>query len=337
MPKQLKYILITALLTILLAFAAKSSKAQERLPLTISPARQQINVNPGESYNVSLKLINESQIPLTGTLKAVDFIVTGRDGTPILLEGDDKPLSNQFSASSWINLPFEKANIAANDVLKLNLKVNVPDDANPGGKYTAIYYETLGPTDTGSDSTSQFSAVSSRVVSLISFRVSGEVNESAFITTLNVPQFLEFGPVNVSFDIFNKGDLHITPTGQVSLKSWTGKEIDRQTLEQKNVFPDARRTYEAKLGNTWMFGKYKVEALAAYGESGQTAVASAFVWVVPVTLLVILILSLIILVMAATFVYKKVTEKQKTLERKLEMEIDELESLKNKFKDKVSK
>ncbi|KKU17586.1 MAG: hypothetical protein UX28_C0008G0002 [Candidatus Pacebacteria bacterium GW2011_GWA1_46_10] len=320
-----------------LGFVTDSVYAQDRVPLVVAPARMQLNVNPGENYNLSVKFINEAQQPVSGIIKVVDFIVTNDNGFPTLLDNLTYPLSNQYSASSWITLPYEKATIAAQDIVRVNFKVKVPEDAKSGGHYAAVYFETSGLDQLGSGSTDQFSATSSRVVSLISFRVAGDVTESALISGLSIPQFLQFGPVPVTFEIFNKGDYHINPKGQITITNWFGSEIDRETIETRNIFPDAKRNFEAKLGKTWMFGKYKVDIAASYGEAGKVAKASQVVWVIPVVVIIIFILSITIIIMLGMYISRKLTGRQKTLERKLEMEISELESLKNKFKDKIAK
>ena len=56
-----------------LGFVTDSVYAQDRVPLVVAPARMQLNVNPGENYNLSVKFINEAQQPVSGIIKVVDF------------------------------------------------------------------------------------------------------------------------------------------------------------------------------------------------------------------------------------------------------------------------
>ena len=181
------------------------------------------------------------------------------------------------------------------------------------------------------------SVVSSRIVGLVSIRVNGPVVESAFVNIFKLPKFLEFGKIPVYFDILNKGGYHISPKGQVTLTNWFGREVERVTIENKNIFPNAERNYETNLGQTWMFGKYKVNLVASYGDQGKTILAENFVWVVPVTLIIIIIFSLLIIILVAYLISIKVRAKQESLEEKLEEEITELEAIKNKFQDKLPK
>ena len=299
--------------------------AQQRIPLVVAPARQTVALDPGKTENLQIKFFNESISPITGTLKVVDFIVTDSDGSPVLLENQP---------NDWVKLPYDRASIPSGDVLKVNFKVEVPKTAIAGGRYAAIIFEQSGGIAAQNESAS---AVSSRIVGLLSIRVNGLVTESAFVNVFKLPKFLEFGKIPVYFEILNKGGYHINPKGQITLTNWMGKEIERVTLDDKNIFPNAKRIYETKLGETWMFGKYKVNLVASYGDQGKTILAENFVWVVPVTLIVIIIFSTLIIILLAYLISIKIKAKQVVLEEKLEEEITELENIKNKFQDKLPK
>lgn len=323
---------ITALILSLSALVAasylftKNTYAQARIPLVVAPARQTVAIEPGGVENLQIKFFNESTTPIAGNIRVTDFIVTGKNGAPIILE--DQP-------NDWVKLPYDKAAIPSGDVLKLNFKVEVPKDAAPGGRYAAIIFEQTGGIETPQNESA--SAVSTRIVGLLSIRVKGQVVDSAFVDIFKTPKFLEFGKIPVYFEIKNNGGYHITPNGQVTLTDWMGKEIERVTIEEKNIFPGTIRSFENDLGSTWMFGKYKVNLLANYGESGKTIVAENVVWVIPVTVIIIIIFSILIIILLAYVVSKKVTAKQEVLEERLEEEIQELESLKTRFKDKLPK
>lgn len=302
--------------------------AQSRIPLVVAPARQTVAMDAGTTENLSIKFINESDVPLIGNLKAIDFIVTAKDGSPILLENQE---------NDWIKLPYDKATIPAGDVLRVNFKITVPKDALPGGRYVAISFEQTGQLPDTTSGDEQASLVSSRIVGLVSIRINGAVYESAFVDIFKIPAFLEFGPVPIYFEILNKGGLHIAPFGQLTLTNWFNKEVDNITLESKNIFPNAKRIYEEKLGKPFMFGRYIASLTASYGEQGKTLTLSQFVWVVPITLILVITFGIVIISLITVLIINKFKAKQVKLEEKLEEEITELESLKNKFKDKLPK
>ncbi|EKE04992.1 MAG: hypothetical protein ACD_19C00426G0014 [uncultured bacterium] len=320
-------VFVFTLLTLNSSFLIKEIFAQARIPLVVAPARQTVAIDAGKTENLQIKFFNESISPIVGNLKAVNFIVTGSDGAPILLEDE---------VNDWIKLPYEKASIASGDVLRVNFKVTVPKGTPAGGRYVAIIFEQTGQLNQTSETETQ-SAVSPRIVGLLSIRVNGPVIESSFVDVFKTPKFLEFGKIPVDFTIVNKGGYHISPKGQITLTNWFGREVERVTIENKNIFPNAERLYETKIGQTWMFGRYNVGLTANYGDTGKTLIANSFVWVIPVTLIAIIIFSALIIILIAYLISAKLKAKQIVLEEKLEEEISDLEAIKNKFKDKLPK
>jgi len=118
---------------------------------------------------------------------------------------------------------------------------------------------------------------------------------------------------------------------------WWSLLVEKITIENKNIFPNAERLYETKIGQTWMFGRYNVGLTASYGDTDKTLIANSFVWVIPITLISIIIFSILIIILIAYLISTKIKAKQVVLEEKLEEEISDLEAIKNKFKDKLPK
>jgi len=329
-----KLIIIALILVGGIFVLSKKTSAQAKLPLVVAPARQTIQINPGETESSMIKFFNQGDTSVSGNIKAVDFIVENNEGSPILLE--DITTLSRFSAASWIKLPYEKATITPNDKLQIPFKIEAPQNARPGGRYVAIYFEAVGQipsipelkaTKTGILSTG------SRIVGLVYIRVNGPITENAIVEKFDVPRFIEYGPVDIQAEILNRSDYHITPKGQITLSNWFGKTIDQKVLEEKNIFPDASRVYNAKLGGKILIGKYKVQLISGFGKQGKTLTSTASFWAFPVRIALIIILTITIITLLTILIWKKLKKRQKKIEKKLEAEVSELEELKKKYKD----
>jgi len=323
-----KNIIVITLLTVITVMGAHAIYAQTVLPMTVAPARQQVTINPGEDTQISVKFYNQSDTPLSGFLKVADFVVQDDKGTPTIVE-DSTQASPKFSASTWLTLPYDRMTIAPNDRTIVQLGLTIPQNARPGGRYVAIYFEPANPVAQPVGEAG--ASITPRIASLLYIRVNGPITENAFISDLFAQSFREYGPIAVSAQITNKGDYHVRPHGVFSLSNMFGL-VEQSTLQESNIFPDALRSYSASVGSKWMMGRYKITLSAQYGDKAQTTERSIYVWVFPWRVALVIVLSLIILILVGRSVYKGVVVHEASLEEELAREREEIEKLKHELK-----
>lgn len=296
----------------------------QTLPLTVAPARQEVLVDPGEKTAVIVKFLNQGDTPISGILRVVDFVVEDKQGSPVFIEETPSitgftKISPRFSAASWFELPYDRITIAPHNKVTIQAKVKVPADAHPGGRYVAIYFEPAGEIGASSGTPKEAtSPVSIRLAGLVYMRVSGPINEDAYISRFEIPKFAEHGPLTVITEILNRGDYHIRPKGKITIYNFLGKPIEEQALAEYNIFPDASRIYENKIGKYWMFGKYKAELGVSYGETGKALTATVFFWVVPYKEIAVGTLGVIIIILLIVLIARRIRHREKELEEKIE-------------------
>ena len=314
----------------------KVSFAQEG-NIVVGPARQTLKIDPGTTKTLNIRFVNQSAQPINGIFGVSDFIVTDEKGTPTFIDSLPGGFSTPYSASNWVTLPYQEITIPAKDFVTVQFKVTIPKDALAGGRYFGIYFEPGGKIKNKEEEVVKEvgTAIETRIAGLVYLKVSGVVKESAFISRFYAPIFMEYGPLNLETQILNRGNYHINPTGNITVKNMFGKIIEEQTLKEANIFPDAIRIYENNFGKKWMIGKYTYDLTATYGEGGQVLTASIYTWVFPYKIVIIITLAIIIIILTTKYFWKTFKKKQEKLEEKLEEKIEELESLKDKFKDKL--
>jgi len=308
---------------------------QTTLPLIVAPARQQLDIAPGEKSAVVIKFYNSSDLPVSGILKAADFLVTDKEGTPVIV---DNPLQSnpKYSAGSWFDLPYDRMTIAPDDKVTIQASINIPIDAHPGGRYVAIYFEPAGniPEPVGANEEAG-TAVGTRIAGLVYLKVAGAISEKALVSRFFAPSFFEYGPVKVETEILNRGDYHITPRGVISLINMFGGVVDQQKLNEANIFPDASRSFTNELGKKWLMGRYKISLLAGYGETGQALTSEIYVWVFPWRVATVTLLALIIIILLIKSAYKNLVVKETVLEEEIEKEKKEIERLKQQLRKRT--
>lgn len=281
--------------------------AQESVVLTVKPVRigddNSLLLAPGEKKQIQVKVENNSQIDLQIESQVLDFIVDQDGSTPIPVTDQQ---DNRWSLASWITLAPAQNYLKAGGVATVNVLIEVPENALPGGHYAMVLHS---PNMTGVEDQSG-AGISQRAGTLIYVLIDGPINESAYFSLFKVPKFLEKGPVPMEIKIKNESDVHISPTPKISITNIFGKEVANYTLASKNVFPFTERDFSDIWDKKWGFGPYTIKLNAAYGIQGQTMNTQAVIWLVPVTIIIIVLLS-ILLIVAAVVAIKKKQEKRK--------------------------
>lgn len=288
MKKLLSIIFISGALATSLA---NTVSAQEALrTFTISPPTVQVSLNPGESTEGKLKIINDGSTSLNFNTDIKDFIVEDNEGTPKILP--ENSLSNKYSAASWIGIYPTQVYVSPKQKTEFTYYIQVPRDARPGGHYATVMYT---PTTTVGDDSSSGAAVNTSVGSLFYINVKGPVTEKATISNFTTKKLWEMGPATITHQVLNVSDTHIKPTGTITLKNMLGKTSDVKKIDEFNIFPGAGRNYKTEVGKKFMLGYYTVEFNGTYGSTNQKLMASLSFFVFPWKIAIFVVLTAIAL------------------------------------------
>jgi len=275
-----------------------------------------MEMKPSEASTGILKLINISETPISGTLKAVDFIVEDNQGTPVFLE--DQNFASNYSAASWITLPYDRLTIPANDKVEIQFKINADQKALPGGHYTALIFEAIS--GSAIDTSQSAAAIAPRIASLIYITIPGDYQEQALVTKFHLPKFSQHGPLDINTTILNQSPTHIRPTGVITVSNMFGDVLTHLPLDEQNIFPETERAYLNTIPTKWLFGRYQAHLQAAYGSQGKNLDAIIYFTVIPVAL----IIYILIFIAAVIFLVKHYAKKNKKHEQELEVEVAKL-------------
>lgn len=256
-------------------------------------------VKPGGTIQLEARVRNTSDIPVTISSLAEDFII-GEDGsTPIPVT---ELTSSRWSLAQWIQIPVSRNEVPAGESVTVPFVVQVPTDALPGGRYAMVMHQVEGATGSlSAGSTGGQTGINQRVGTLVYLRVDGPVTEDANIRNLSVPGLVEYGPVPISFEVENLSDIHIRPATTITVTNWFGREVGNFPVDTQNIFPFSQRMFEVEWEHVWGFGRYQVDVETGYGTSGKVAIASTTFWMIPYTMIggaILMLLALIAIFMA---------------------------------------
>ncbi len=284
--------IVSLIFVFFFALSFKQVMAAESMSLTATPVRLgddfSISLSPGEKKQVQVKVRNGSGESVVLESKAVDFTIAADGATPVAL--DTLAPDNRWSLASWLTLAPAQHKLGNEEVATINVLIEVPKDALPGGHYAMIYHR---PVNAASVDVSG-SGVSQRVGTLLYVMVKGPINEEAYINRFDWPKFLENGPVNFSLNIDNQSDVHINAKPVLKVYNLFGKQIANIEIEGKNIFPKSERAFSGTWNKVWGLGYYKAVVETIYGSQGKVMTATASLFLIPVKIiLLILIVTLI--------------------------------------------
>lgn len=293
--------------------------------LTIIPPSMELQVVPGKNYETAVKLFNEEQDPKTLYTEVAPFTAEGETGNP----------NFDFNApatglSAWIGVQQGPITVEPGQRVEIPVTVAVPEDAEPGGHYAAVFFSSTPPAGTGENSQV---AIGTKLGTLILARVEGKVVEAG--------RLQEFGfegggtltrlPAEFFTRFTNTGNVHLRPSGSIVITNLFGGEAATLTVNKASgaTLPGSTRKYNTRWekapvddtsGNIWTnfwtefanekdnfaLGRYTATLTLTAGQSRQISdTATMTFWVLPWRILLLSALAFAVLVLFIIFLIRR--------------------------------
>ncbi len=279
--------LLPLLSTCLLVYSSTVVKAaSEPVTFTITPAITDRHVKPGDTFTLTLRLTNKSNIPQALRAYTKNFAANGLEGG--ITFGDDNITS--YTASTWISLDQPSLVLPPDGHQDIAATVTVPKNAEPGGHYASILFEQMIQNLPSETSHVQ---VAARLTSLLFLTVDGDVIEagqilgatpgsqcSAVVCGFKAPRFLDKGPVPFSFIFNNTGNVHVRPKATITIFQ-NNKQVAKLDLDDRAVLPNSQRLFEAKWDRVVLSGHYTAKLHLVYGSKNYSLDATTSFWAFP--------------------------------------------------------
>jgi hypothetical protein len=270
---------------------------------SITPPLIELQADPGQTVNATLKLTNVSPSELLVKTQFNDFGPKNETGEPNIIFEDNK--NTPYSLRRWFASP-DPFTLKTAETRTLTFPIAVPKSAEPGGHYAVIRFtgSLPGVEDKGV-------ALSASIGTLVLMRVSGNIQEKAalldyFSATpkFDTSSFFEFSPVSFVERIKNQGNVHIKPTGTIELVDMLGHttqtlRVNGNPTDQKdvpkNILPASIRRFDQTASLPFMFGRYQAKLKLSYGSPSQTLTGYVTFWVIPYKVIILIVIELILL------------------------------------------
>jgi len=239
---------------------------------TIIPPSASLFADPGQTLAEQIIVRNESGQSQTYNISSENFTAQGVYGEVALVNGSQ---STTYSLAQWITPGITSFTIGAHQEKVVPYTINIPNGAEPGGKYGAIVVQSAAGNTPGAAN------VSNSQASLILLRVSGDVTENASITSFKAPSYSEYGPVPIGLEVKDTGDVHIHPQGQIIITDMFGAKVGEINLNGQDVLPGAERIMTTNWTNKNPIGRFTATLVATYGTQSKALSATTTFIVFP--------------------------------------------------------
>lgn len=287
--------------------------------LTLIPPSIELGLNPGQKSQTSIKLFNETADTVELYPEPRSFTAKGETGQP----------SFDFSTpveglASWITVEPGPIVLKPNERYEVPLTITPPANADPGGHYASVFFSTAPPKEGAGQV-----HIASKVGTLLLTRVAGTVTEtgsiSEFQTTSGRTIFTR-PPVEFFVRYENSGNVHLRPTGTVTITNMFGKVAGTADFNAGNgaTLPKSVRRYDIKwekaqvngsssfwseYGNeksNFGFGRYTAKLSISAGTSVPfTKTATLVFWLFPWHVILIWALGVVVVVVVLFILIKR--------------------------------
>jgi hypothetical protein len=224
-----KFFLLTIFATIGIIFCLQTNAQTEGI--TISPVTFELTAKPGETLTNTVKVYNPSGNTVSIKMSTEDFRTVGESGQVIIEPQEDLT----YSLKKWVKIEPPEFTLKSREQRFVNFTINIPTNAEPGGKYGSILASTTmiaGKEPTGT-------TIAQKVGSLILLTVSGEVKESLILKEFSISKSAKSVSFKIRFE--NNGTVHLGFKGLIVIENCQGKKIEDLEVPVTNILPGAIR------------------------------------------------------------------------------------------------
>jgi hypothetical protein len=301
----------TKFFSLILVFLSVFVVVPKASALTITPVRLEIAGNPGEVLTKEITLFNDRTTDETYYVSYANFEAQGETGDPAFVDAKEG-LGTWMQTSSSISIPAKTSQT-------VTIKINIPENAEPGGNFGAIFWGTLPPNPGGNAVT-----IGAKIGLLVLLRVNGQVNEQGGVIeffTKNKQKFYTSLPVSFYYRFQNLGGDRIKPKGELKIKNVFGlttKKLPGNPVDG-NILPNSIRKFEIvwqgkdgpnplakdlqggffkKVGYEWRnfaLGYYNAKLSLNYGLQDEVTKGSFSFWVFPWHLMIVILILLVLI------------------------------------------
>ena len=285
-------ILATLIVGIFVVPSAHAASAARQL--TITPLRSEYTIPAGTTQKGTITLKNTGTEALDVTLDAEAF--------KVINENYDYSFQPNSTLGTWVGFSSDDFELTPNSSKNVEYSLNIPIDAEPGGKYLSLFASSIPTND------SSAIVPVERVGSLLYLTIPGGTTQAGKLLSLHTPSVV-FGTSSWNATIQDSGTNHFRSTYSATLSDAFGRKLST-TTDSRLILPQTVRLLSGDIpAPTWL-GVYKVTYDFSLGDSPDAVQTKWLVSLPPLQIAALMVI-LLALVFLVTKAVKKLAHRSK--------------------------
>jgi|GEM_PF-1432817 len=207
--------------------------------LILSPALQEIETEPGQSYQIDLDIRNDTTdktynlIHTTSTFEAV-----GEEGVPVL-----KDFGPDDQQKTWIGYPEPLINLEPGQGKITQVTLSIPKEATPGAYYFALI---IGETPKQSTDSNQV-LINSSVGTLLFVNVLGDIDKQVSFDQFELDKQIYdpfFDSMSIKYKIRVTGNAFLRPSGNIFIGTQESTGAITLNPDKRIILPNSARQFQ---------------------------------------------------------------------------------------------
>lgn len=233
--------------------------SQAQVSLSILPEKFDLKLERGQVFTSQVRISNLGQENLEVKVHLTDFGVNSNSGEMVFEEG-----AASYQTSQWISFSANNFFLSPSQTQEMNFEIKVPDNAEPGGHYAVALFQADSPVMANKNV-----KVSTSVGLLFLLTVEGDLkfpalNQQIELTKINLPKFIEYGPLSFSFFLKNNDPIHVPVGGSAIIYNIFGQPRAKIEIAAKNVFSNSVREFKVEtsaknITDRFFIGPYRLK------------------------------------------------------------------------------
>jgi P pilus assembly chaperone PapD len=253
---QFRSLALAAALTVLLLLTPQRAPAD--LGLNVSPAKMELSMTPGSTYNIPVTVQNGTTTPTHIQATLVDFGVTQSGDYKVERVG-----TRNNSLMRWASINPREFDLEPNTTQQVRLSLAIPNSASLNGEYAGIAFFQTRPTRRAPNAV----AFSVRIATKIYVTIPGTVKIDGAITKMSANG--AHGPELYHVLFQNTGNTHVYVHGELDVRK-DGAMVERIPVPGELLVERGGQRLIELTGNALPPGKYQAIATLDYGGKTMT-------------------------------------------------------------------